>query len=159
MSMAQIVLIALAVAAAGDAILAKLWLGARDDRIRVESQFASFKAQVRAEGERAEQAAKAKAVADRKAKGEADAENARTASRNAAAIAELRHQRDSARSAFLSAAPAAPGGADVACFGRPDFERAYGNLVQELRGIADEGTKAVTDLDTGKAWAQRSSTQ
>ena len=52
------ILLALSVAANG--ILAKLYVGAREDVARVTQAFASFKAQVKVEGEQA--AAKAKAI-------------------------------------------------------------------------------------------------
>jgi len=42
---------------------------------------------------------------------------------------------------------------DLSCFDRPELERAYGELVKELRGIADEGTEATIGLNTAKRWA------
>lgn len=50
---------------------------------------------------------------------------------------------------------AAPGSRNptLSCFDRASLESAYGELVKELRGIADEGTEATIGLDTVKRWA------
>lgn len=144
----------LALAVAGDALLAKLYVGAKADVARIQQAYDSFVAQERALGEKAKAEAEATKKADIVAREKADAENAAAVARLNTTIGELRHQRDSARSAFLSAAPAGskcPQG--QACFDRAEFERAYGGLVKELRGLADEGTAVTTDLNTAKRWA------
>lgn len=92
---------------------------------------------------------------DRLEKEKADAK--RTADRAAAqrAIDELRHQRDSARAAFLSKAPAGSSCSDgQVCFDGAQFRAAYGELVGRLRGAADECTAVEIDLDSAAAWAR-----
>lgn len=146
--------ILLAISVAGNGLLAKLYVGAKEDLAAETQRFKSFKAQVQVEGEKAEKEAKERTAAELKSKETADAENARTVAANARTIAELRHQRDSARSAFLSAAPTGSKCADnQACFDRAEYVRAHGELVKSLRGFADEGTAVTTDLDTAKRWA------
>ena len=149
-----IVGILLAISVAGNALLSKLYVGAKQDVAAITQKHNSFVAQVKVEGERSEAEAKARTAAEKLSKEQADAENKKSAAANAASIAELRHQRDSARRAFLSSSP--PGSVcpdGQACFLKADFERAYGKLVADLRGIADQGTAVTIDLDTAKKWA------
>lgn len=151
-----ILAILLALAVAGDGLLAKLYVSAREDVARVQQAFESFKAEEKALGEKAARETAAKEAADKLAKDTADAENKTAVAALNSRIAELRHQRDSSRSAFLSKAPAGsvcPQG--QACFDRPEFERAYGDFVKSVRGLADEGTAMTMDLDTAKMWARR----
>ena len=88
-------------------------------------------------------------------KEQADEENRKRTTALTATIRGLRNERDDARRRFLSAAPAGsqcPEG--QACFDRAEFERAYGDLVGEVRALADEGTQVTIDLDTAKGWAR-----
>lgn len=69
--------------------------------------------------------------------------------------AEFRRLRDSnPGSRRLPQAPANSRNPELSCFDRASLERAYGELVKEVRGIADEGTEATLSLDTVKRWAQ-----
>ena len=68
--------------------------------------------------------------------------------------AEFKRLRDNAGSRRLPEAPANSRNPALSCFDRAELERAYGELVKELRGIADEGTEATIGLDTVKRWAQ-----
>ena len=102
----------------------------------------------------AELQARAKEAADKEAKEKADAEHQAALDRLNADIGKLRADADRRRAAFLPAAPSAARGADTACFDRPQYLGAYGSLVEGLRGLANEGTKAVADLDDLKRRAQ-----
>jgi hypothetical protein len=147
--------ILLAISVAGNALLAKLYVGAREDVAAITQKHSSFVAGVKVAGEKAEKDAKDRTAAEKLSKEKADAENAKTAAANAAAIAVVRHQRDSARSAFLSSTPPGSRCPDgQACFNRAEYQRAYGKLVADLRAIADEGTAVATDLNTARKWAQ-----
>ena len=108
----------------------------------------------RAANAAAETQARAKETADKKAKEKADAEHQAAVASLNASIAKLRADADRRRAYFLP--PAAPSacGTDIAAFDRTEYLRAYGNLVEGLRGLANEGTQAVVDLDNAKAWAQ-----
>ena len=103
---------------------------------------------------KAEAQARAKEASDKKAKEKADAEHQAALDSLNASIAKLRSDADKRRANFLP--PTAPSacGADVAAFDRPLYLGAYGSLVEGLRGLANEGTKAVADLDDLKRRAQ-----
>lgn len=118
-----------------------------------KAALTTFKAEVSALGEKAENARIAKEAADKSRKEAARAENSAALATLAGDIGRLRAERDSARLSILPPGPASPGGADIACFDRPAIERAYGGLVTGLRGLGDEGAKATVDLNTAKRWA------
>ena len=103
---------------------------------------------------KAEGEARAKEAADKLAKDTADAEHKAAVDRLNASIAKLRADADRRRAAFLPATPAATASSDTACFDRAKYLGAYGDLVEGLRGLADEGTHAVADLNTAKKWAK-----
>lgn len=150
-----IVLIALGISVVGNAALAKFYVGAKEDLATEKQAFSSFKDQVRTLGEIAAAEAKAKGAADKQRKEKADAENKVAFGKLNARIGELRHQRDSAISGFLSATPPGSRCPDgQTCFERAEYLGAYRELVQEVRGAADEGAAVVIDLDTAKRWAQ-----
>ena len=144
----------LALAVAGDALLAKLYVGAKQDVARVQQAYDSFKAQVKVEGEEAQKKAAAQEMSDKLRKDTADAENKATVASLTADIAKLRHDRDSARGDFLPAAPAGSSRPDLSCYDRAALESALGGFIAEIRGYADEGAAATVDLDTAKKWAQ-----
>ena len=145
----------LALAVAGDALLAKLYVVAKQDVARVQQAYDSHLAQDMVLGEEAQKKAAATEMADKLRKDSADAENKATAAATARTIAELRHQRDSATRGFLSSTPANSRCPDKqTCFDSAELQRAYGDHVKELRGLADEGTTVTADLDTARKWAQ-----
>ena len=102
---------------------------------------------------KAEAQARAKEASDKKAKEKADAENKAAVDSLNAVVAKLRHDADIRRANFLPAAPTATASSDTACFDRIQYLGAYGSLVEGLRGLANEGSQAVTDLNTAKEWA------
>ena len=102
---------------------------------------------------KAEEQSRAKEAADKLAKDSADAEHKAAVDRLNSTISKLRADADKRRASFLPAAPAATTSTDTACFDRPQYLGAYGSLVEGLRGLANEGSQAVTDLDSAKKWA------
>ena len=103
----------------------------------------------------AESQARSKEMADKLQRDTADAEHKVVINRLNASIAKLRADADKRRAAFLPSTPSASGGADTACFDRPLYLGAYGSLVEGLRGLANEGSQAVADLDDLKHRAQQ----
>ena len=95
----------------------------------------------------AEKAARTQEAADKQAKEKSDAAHQVALDSLNASIAKLRSDADRRRAAFLPATAPTSSGADTACFDRPLYLGAYGNLVEGLRGLANEGTKAVADMD------------
>lgn len=148
-------LIALAIAGAGDVILGKLWLSARSEVAAETQKYDSFVADVRVMGEKAQADAKARTMSDKLAKDTADAENAATVLRLNTAIAKLRIDADRARGSLVPPAPAGskcpPG---QACFDAAGLESALRSRRDRVRGLADEGTAVESDLATARQWAQ-----
>lgn len=146
--------IALALSLLANVGLTKAYVAAKQEVAKVQQAYDSFTAQVKVEGEKAQKAADAKAAADRKSKEKADAENAAARLADQRTIAELRRQRDADRNRnFLPPSTPGAGSAEKTCFPRADYLGAYGILVKGLRGLADESTAAVTDLNSAKQWA------
>ena len=155
MSPAIILGILLAISVAGNALLAKLYVGAREDVARITQAFNSFKAQVKVEGETAQKKAAATEMADKLKKDTADAENAATVARLNADIGKLRRDRDRARGSIVPPAPAGSGcPPEQACFDRAGLELALRDFVAGTRGLADQAAAVEADLNTAKRWAQ-----
>ena len=119
----------------------------------LHARFDGFVATTKAEGEAAKEAADKQAAADKLKKGKSDAENLQTRAALAIALNSLRAQRPAG--SLLPPAPAGSSRPDLACYDRAELGRAYGDLVTEIRGFADEGSAAVIDLNTAKAWAAK----
>lgn len=127
---------------------------ARSEFKKEHEAFAWFKAKVAAEGEIAKQRAQAIAAHDELLKEEADSGHQIALDKLHADLERVRHERDAARSSFLSAAPAGSKCPDgQTCFDIAELERAYGSLVVDLRAIADEGSEIAVDLQTAQRWA------
>lgn len=120
---------------------------------KVTADFNQFKGGVAALGREAAARNAKTALNDIKRKERADEENARRTAALAAAVAKLRADADRTRGGFVSALAAAARRADKAEEFGAKFERAYRELVQEIRAVGDDGDKAVTDLDSAKEWA------
>src|SRR6185295_17263030 len=88
---------------------------------------------------------------DKDRKRKADEENKHTRADLAAVTRKLRERPGGGQ---LPPAPADTKRPQLACFDRAELERAYGELVKELRGGADEGSACTVDLNTAKAWGQ-----
>ena len=119
----------------------------------LKADYDQFRGGVKALGLAAKKTAAEKEAADLKRKEQADAEHEAAVGALNARIASLRARRAGAGS--LPAAPACPGGAAGAAEFRAEYQRAYGALITELRGLGDECAKAIVDLDAAKRWAQR----
>ena len=145
----------LALAVAGDALLAKLYVGAKQDVARVQQAYDSFKAQVKVEGEEAQKKAAAQEMSDKLRKDTADAENKAAVASLTADIAKLRAAaRSSPGGGGLSAPPTSPSSPTRTCFDPAKLSGALQSLDEGLLGILESGSRAVVDLDNAKAWAQ-----
>lgn len=155
MNLTVVLLIVIAVAGAADAILAKLYIGAREKVASVTQAFDSFKAEEKAIGEKAAKESADEKAADEKRKRDADAENAATVARLNADVDKLRRERDRARGNFV---PAAPAGsqcpAQQACFDRDSLESALREFATGIRRLADESSALEADINTARRWAQ-----
>lgn len=116
----------------------------------VKQEYEGFRTQVKTLGEAAKLKAEAENKLNKERKEKADVELKKLRLANA----EFKRLRDSAPSRRLPEAPANSRNPELSCFDRPELERAYGELVKELRGIADEGTESTLALDSVKRWAQ-----
>lgn len=116
-----------------------------------KQEFAAFQAQVKANGEAAEKAARAKEAADLAKKEKIDNENKRLRINNANLVKRLRDAHPAGSG--VSEAPAGSRRPDLACYDRAEFVRAYGNLVAGVRSLADEGTESAIDLNSAREWA------
>ena len=128
--------------------------GYEEGKNEVQAEFNKFKSEQAALAAKAAEDARVKQQSDQLKKDTADAENKAAVAKLNATIGELRHQRDSARASFLSSSAASAGSPQSTCFDSAQLAGAYGKLVEDLRGLSDQGQKAVTDLDTAKKWAQ-----
>jgi hypothetical protein len=147
----------LALAVAGDALLAKFYVASQKEVARVQQAYDSFKAQVKVEGEEAQKKADAAVLQAKQDKEKADAENVKAKSDLAglyAAYRSLRDHRDSTTGSILP--PAAPGttSPQTACFDRPALDNALSGFDAGITGLLEVGDKAITDLNTARAWAQ-----
>lgn len=138
----------------GNVIFGKLYLHETREVARVETEYASFKAETKALGDKAAKEAATKEAQDKAAKEKADAEHQATVARLTADIKRLRADADRTRGSFVPAAPAASVRPDLACFDRTALESAVRDFVGEIRGQVDQGTAATVDLDNAKAWAR-----
>lgn len=146
--------IALAVALAGDALLAKLYVGKIADLAAETQRYTSFVDGVKVVGEKQEKDTAAKIKEHKDAKEKADADHEKAVAALVVTVGELRKRADASSGGRI--VPAAPAGArrvDLACFDRPLLESAIRGLVTEVRSIADEGAAATVDLDTARRWA------
>ncbi len=139
------------------AVILLLGIGLKVQSSRLESckaEFQTFKSEVERLGLEAKEKAKKQEALDKLKKDKADAELRKLRSANA----EFKRLRDSDTSRRrLPPAPAETSRPDLSCFDRSELERAYGELVKEVRGIADEGTEATISLDAAKQWASEKS--
>lgn len=116
-----------------------------------KDEFAKFQGGVAALGAAASLAAKEKEAKDKLNKEKADELHRAAIDTLNATVRRLRNARPS--SSFVPPAPAAASRPDLACYDRPELERATGKFIEGLRGLADEGSAATVDLNTAKTWA------
>lgn len=153
-----IVSILLAISLAGNGLLSKLYVSAKEDAASEKQARLDFVEGVKAIGEKQEKETAAKIAKANKDKEQADADNAKTRSDLAgvyAAYRSLRDQRNRAGSSILPAA--APGAAspESITFDRSGLDRALSGFDAGVTGLLESGDKAIADLNTARAWAQR----
>ncbi len=155
MSPTIILAILLAIAVAGDGLLAKLYVGAKSDLAAETQKYDGFVAQVKLLGDQQNAAAAKQKAADRANKEKADAEHAKTVAALTSTIGKLR--RDASAGAGrggLSAPAPSTASPTRTCFDPSKLSRALQVLDEGLLGIVETGSNAVDDLDNAKTWAQ-----
>lgn len=133
------------------------WQKSRDAKAynALSQEFAAFRGKTEAFASAAQAANARQALADLKAKERADEEHDRRLAANRTRIDELRRANDSARGGGWAAAPAGSGCPEgQTCFESDAFERAYRELVEEIRRLADEGTAVSEALGVAREWAR-----
>ena len=122
---------------------------------RVTLQFRGFVLETQRLGEEALKDAAIKVALGRTNKEKADAENVRTIAELRAHVRGLRNDATRAGSGAVPAAPAGSNRPEIFAVDRTEYQRAYGKLVEGVRGLALEGSETTVDLDTAKGWAQK----
>jgi hypothetical protein len=112
------------------------------------AEFESFKVAVKVAGDA--QNEKTKLENARLQKERDNADKSLTTAR--ADLKRLRGANSGSRT--LSGSAAATGSTGPACYDRPELDRAYGVLVQELRGVADQGAACQVELGNAREWAK-----
>lgn len=118
----------------------------------VKAEYAGFVAQTKALGDIAKAKAEAKEKADKELKEKVDAQNKTALATLRADIQRLRNANPD-----RGTVPAAPTGSkrpDLFAVERSEYQRAYRELVEEIRGLGIEGSEAVINLDSGKNWVK-----
>ena len=117
-----------------------------------KTEYATFKAEVKATGEAAQKLADAQKAADKVKKENTDAKHKRAVADLSADLARLRDER--ANSHLLP--PAAPNSRspEIAAFDRPLLERALSGFVEGTANLIAEGSAATVDLNAAKEWAK-----
>lgn len=118
----------------------------------VKAEFKGFVDTTKAIGEAAQKLSDATKAADKKRQEQANEENKRTTDTLRADIKRLRNARASGN--FVPAAATSASRPDLACFDRPELERAIRVLDLEIQGLVDEGSAAAVNLNTARGWAQ-----
>jgi hypothetical protein len=135
------------------ALTAGLWVQTlRLDASKAE--YAHFKGGQVALATAAKIAAEKKAKEDKATKEKVDADHKLAIAALNTRISRLRKSRDG-RGSGVPATPASskcPQG--LTCYDRAALERAYRELVAEVRAGADEGSAIAADLDAAKQWAR-----
>ncbi len=126
----------------------------RKAKAELAGEYAAFRNEVQRQGVAAAKAAKDQAAKDKANKEQTDAKTKHNLDK---LRADNRRLRDNARSRGSILPPAGAAGSpspDRACINRAEFERAYQQLAEELRGLGEEGDGARLKLDAAKQWAQ-----
>ena len=120
----------------------------------ITEAYATFRAQVKAEGEIAQQRADTQAGLDKANKEKADAEHKTTVGLLNQRISSLRYDREHSGSYGVSTPGPTAGSPDRSCFKSAEFERAISSFVEGAAGIV-EGCDAIrTALDSAKLWTK-----
>lgn len=111
----------------------------------------SFVAHVKAIGEDQERATKRKIREDQLAKEKANEENRRSVATLNATISRMRAER--ARTGILPPIPPGSPSPESAAFNRVELERTLREFTESAAGLAEEGDRAIVDLNSAKKWA------
>ena len=117
----------------------------------VKQEYAAFQAQVKANGEAAEKAAREKEAEDKAKTEKINRENKRLHADNAALNRKLRDKHPAGSG--LPETPTNTKRPDLTCLARDELRGAYGKLVTELRAIADQCAADAVDLQSARQWA------
>lgn len=117
----------------------------------VKAEFDGFVTTTKAQGEIAENLAKAKEAEHKREKEIADHEYQTTIAGLAADVKRLRDDR--ARSGYVPAAPAGSRSPGLACFDRAELEQALQRLDAEISGLIGEGDADAVGLNVARSWA------
>jgi hypothetical protein len=145
------------VAIAGAILVTGLSAALYIQTLRLDSanaRYNTFKASQITLAKAAADAAAKKAAEDRAAKEKADEDHVRTVAELSARIKRLRDARNRSGSGVPTAPATSTSPAGQACFARPELERAYGELVAEVRRLADEGDSLREALRAAREWAR-----
>ena len=118
----------------------------------VRTEYATFKAEVKATGEAAQKLADARTTADKLNKEKTDAKHKRAVADLSATVERLRNER--AGSHIVPPAPAGSRSPEIAAFERTQLDGALSSFVEGTANLVAEGNQATLDLDTVKAWAR-----
>ena len=118
----------------------------------VKTEYATFKAEVKATGEAAQKVADAQKAADKAKKENTDAKHKKTVADLADTVKRLHDER--ANTDIVP--PAAPGSRspEVAAFDRTQLNGALSSFVEGAANLVTEGSQAVIDLNAAKEWAK-----
>ncbi len=155
-----ILAILLAIAVAGDGLLAKLYVGAKADAASERTARLDFVAGVKVAGDAQNaKAAAQKATDDKRAKEKDDAnkkDQTALAGRYAAALASLRARSGTgANRGSVSAFAAVTGKSAKTCYDSAAVDRAVSDFRQGVLGVLNQGDQAITDLTNAREWAQK----
>lgn len=117
----------------------------------IKTEYAEYRTQIAQAAQAAAEVALQKTIADEKKKEVADADNLRLRGDLAVLTKRLRDAR--ANSNFVPATASCPERPLSAAFNREALERALRDFDSEVQSLIDEGSRAVIDLDSAKAWA------
>lgn len=117
----------------------------------VNAEFDGFVTTTKAQGEIAENLAKAKEAEHKREKEIADHEYQTTITGLAADVKRLRDDR--ARGGYVPAAPAGSRSPELACFDRTELEQALRRFDEEVTGLFAEGDADAVGLNVARSWA------
>jgi len=122
----------------------------------LEAEFEQFKGSVKALGEKAKADAALQQAKDSERKAKSDAENAKTRRDLAGVYDAYRRLRDSrSGGSLLPTTPSGSASPATASFDRTGLDRALSEFDRGVTGLLEQGDQAITDLNTAKAWAQK----
>lgn len=117
----------------------------------VKAEFDGFVTTTKAQGEIAENLAKAKEAEDKRNKERVDREYQTTIAGLAADVKRLRDDRT--RGGYVPATPAGSRSPELACFDRSELEQALRRFDEGVSGLFAEGDADAVGLNVARSWA------